>query len=528
MNNKRYAMTALATTVLCLGSACKDYLDVNTNPNAPETVAANLYVSPMEHWMVTAPQYDGRFVGRYTQEWAITNAQTVISTWDRMGYDGGSDNGAEQWRDVYWSLGQNLVDMINKAEAEQRWDVAGVGYFMKAWGWLVLTDLHGEIIVKEAIDPTRSTFDYDSQDFAYQEVFRLLTLAITDLNRTDGAVDATYLGKTDHIYGGDRTKWLKAAYGLQAIALNHFANKAAYNPAAVIAAVDKSLASNSDDAQLLYPGTDPGLADFNFYGRSRNNLTNYRQTIFVVNLMNGTDFGAVDPRMSRMLAPASDGVYRGVDPNQVAYGGIPAAQQPYNFFGYPGNGGLLLPSRYIFDDKSKMPFMTYAQLQFVKAEAAYKSGDKTTALAAYKNGISAHIDFVNARNLDANQAATQITAAEKSAFLGDTRIVPATPAGLTLTQIMSQKYIAQWGWGHNELWMDMRRYHYTDIDPASGVQVYPGFAPPTNLFGDNNGKVVQRIRPRYNSEYVWNFASLVKIGGDKLDFHTTPLWITLP
>ena len=40
-----------------------------------------------------------------------------------MGYDPGSDNGAEQWRDVYWTFGQNLVDMMNKAEAEQRWDM---------------------------------------------------------------------------------------------------------------------------------------------------------------------------------------------------------------------------------------------------------------------------------------------------------------------------------------------------------------------------------------------------------------------
>ena len=102
------------------------------------------------------------------------NGQTALSTWDRMGYDPASDNGAEQWRDVYWSLGQNLVDMINKAEAEQRWDMLGVGYFMKAWGWQVLTDLHGEIIIKEAIDPTRSTFDYDTQEFAYTEVQRLL------------------------------------------------------------------------------------------------------------------------------------------------------------------------------------------------------------------------------------------------------------------------------------------------------------------------------------------------------------------
>jgi hypothetical protein len=526
--NRRHLTTALVVGFLTATNGCKDYLDVNTNPNAPESVSANLYLSPMEHWMVTSPQYDGRFIGRYTQEWVLTNAQTVISTWDRMGYDPASDNGAEQWRDVYWSLGQNLVDMIKKAETEQRWDVAGVGYFMKAWGWMVLTDMHGEIIVKEAIDPTRSTFDYDSQEYVYSEIARLIGLAITDLQRTDGAVDASYLGKTDHIFNGDRTKWLKMAYGLQAISLNHFTNKANYQPAAVIAAVDKSFASEADDALLAYPATDPASADYNFWGRTRNNITSYRQSQFVVNLMNGTDFGAVDPRMSRILAPAADGQFRGVDPNVVGFGALAIAQQPFNFFGYSGTGGLLLPSRYIFDDKSKVPFMTYAQLQFVKAEAAFRSGDKVTALTAYRNGISAHIDFVNSRNLDNNQAATQISSTEKANFLADARIVPTSPASLTLTQIMTQKYIAQWAWGHNELWMDMRRYHYTDIDPATNAQIYPGFAAPTNLYPDNNGKIAQRIRPRYNSEYVWNLNALKVIGGDQLDYHTKPIWITQP
>lgn len=172
--------------------------------------------------------------------------------------------------------------------------------------------------------------------------------------------------------------------------------------------------------------------------------------------------------------------------------------------------------------------MTYSQMQFIKAEAAYRMGDKATALTAYRNGISSHIDFVNARNLDNGQTPAQITVAEKNAFLASPQIVPATAAGLTLSHIMSQKYIAQWGWGHNETWMDMRRYHYTDVDPASGKQVFMGFTPPTNLYVDNGGKVVQRIRPRYNSEYVWNRASLETIGGLALDYHTKPLWITLP
>jgi len=184
-----------------------------------------------------------------------------------------------------------------------------------------------------------------------------------------------------------------------------------------------------------------------------------------------------------------------------------------------------LPSRYLFSDKAKIPVMTYAQLQFVKAEAALRAGDQATALAAYRNGISSHIDFVNARNLDDGQTPTQITLAEKNAFLASPAIVPAT---LTLSHVMSQKYIAQWAWGHNELWMDMRRYHYTDPDPVSGTQVFRGFTPPTTLYSDNGGKIVQRIRPRYNSEYVWNRASLDVIGGLALDYHTKPIWITQP
>jgi hypothetical protein len=517
-NNKIGA--ALVVVFATLSAGCNDFLDVNTNPNAPEIVSANLYLPPMLHWLVTGPQFDGRFVGRYTQQWTLPG--TSLGTWDRMGYDPSSDNGAQMWRDVYWSFGQNLVDMNTKAEAEQRWDLLGVGVLLKAWGWQELTDLHGEIIVKEAVDPSKFAFNYDTQEFAYQETKRLLDSAIVLLSRTDGAVDAAYLAKGDKIYNGNRAQWLKLAYGMLALHLNHYTNKAGYNAAAVIAAVDKSLASNSDDALLLYTGI--ANDDTNFWGRTRNNITAYRQTQFVVNLMNGTAFdGVVDPRMSRMLAASPDGEYRGLDINVVGFGAMTAAQQPQNFFGYAGTGGVGLPGRYLFNDKGKIPFMTYSQLQFVKAEAALRSGNQALAITAYQNGISSHIDFVNARNGETGATIPAITATEKSAF-----ITAITPATLTLSHVMPQKYIAQWAWGHNELWMDMRRYHYTDVDPVSGALVFRGFAPPTNLYPDNGGKVVQRIRPRYNSEYVWNIPALTTIGGLAPDYHTKPLWITQP
>jgi len=324
----KHLSAILLAGVLTLATACREFLDVNTNPNSPQDVSANLYLAPMLHWMVTSPQFDGRYVGHYTQQWISTStAFDPAQSWGRMGYQPGSDNGAQQWRDVYWSLGQNLVDMNAKATAEQRWDLLGVGLILKAWGWQVLTDLHGEIIIQEAFDATRTTFDYDTQQYAYQEIRRLLDSAIVLLRRSDGAVDATYLAVGDHMYNGDRIKWLRFAHGMLAINLNHYSNKASDDPARVMAEVDSSFQNNADDGLLAYPATSND--DRNFLGRTRDNITAYRQTQFMVNLMNGTQFGGVvDPRLSRMLAPSPDGLYRGVHPDTLGFPDTVTSHRP--------------------------------------------------------------------------------------------------------------------------------------------------------------------------------------------------------
>jgi hypothetical protein len=98
-----------------------------------------------------------------------------------------------------------------------------------------------------------------------------------------------------------------------------------------------------------------------------------------------------------------------------------------------------------------------------------------------------------------------------------------TPAGLTLSMIMQQKYIAQWGWGFIETWSDLRRFDYSNT-------MYPGFVVPdaTILFADNAGKLAYRVRPRYNSEYIWNIEALTAIGGFQQDFHTKKMWFHQP
>ncbi len=517
--------------ILLSASGCKKYLDVNRNPNGPDKVAANLYLAPMLQFVTLSEQWDGRYVSRYIQNFGWTTDGLTENRWDRMGYDPApSDNGGEIFKLTYNYLGQNLINMMKQSEEEQRWDILGVGYILKAIGWQKTTSLNGELMIKQAFEEGRVSFEYDSQEFAYAEIDRLLDLGIKSLERTDGIPSASYLGRGDKIYNGNKDKWIKFAYGLRAITLNHFTNKSTYDPAKVIEYVDKSFVSSADDALFPFAGGLSALS--NFFGQTRSaNITNLRQTEFIVGLLNGTAFpGVVDPRLSRMLQASPSGIYKGVKSTYAVTTILPAADRPTTVFGTVGAATITSPGRYLFDDKAKLPLMTYSQLQFVKAEAALRSGNKTLARDAYVKAITAHLTFVNAANATAlNNTATQMTPTEMATFLASPEIVPAENA-LTLSHIMSQKYIAQFGWAFIETWTDMRRYHYTDLDPVSGLKVFRNFETPelARLFADNVGKVAYRIRPRYASEYVWNRDALQKIGGLEIDFHTVQPWIFKP
>jgi hypothetical protein len=524
------AVAVLAAGLVLGTGACKDFLDVNNNPNSPDRTETNNYLAPMIHWLAGSEQLDGRFIGRYTQMWHVPpSTQTATpDNWARHGYDPTSDNAAQLYRDVYWNFGNNLTDMITQAEAENRTDIAGIGYVLRAWGWLKLVNVHGDIIVEEAFTPDKYRFAFDDEPFVYEEIHRLLDQGIAELARTDGTVNSAYTAVGDKLFNGDVVRWTKFAWGLKAMALNQMSNKSTYDPAAVIAAVDKSFTSNAEEAVFMFANQNADVTlDRSFWSIERGNLGGYRQTQFIVGLMDGTQYtGAVDPRMPRMLSPDSTGVFRGMNVNQ-GFGSV-TRERPFNPWGYYGTG--LPPSgslgKYLFDSRPKYPVMTYAQLQFIKAEAALRGGNPALAREAYLNGVSAHIDFVNARNAEIGRPdVTQISATEKAAFLANPSIAPAV---ITLSHIMGQKFIAQWAWAFVEAWTDQRRYHYTDLDPVSGTQVFRNWAFPTNLYPDNAGKPVQRIRPRYNSDYVWNREELAKIGGLALDYHTMPLWISEP
>jgi Starch-binding associating with outer membrane len=527
---KKY-ITAIAITSTLI--ACDDLQDLNVNPSFPVDVSTQALLPPIEQQMAVGLQFDNRFLGRYVQY--FSNA-TANNEWDLMGYSRNSDASGEIWKMAYFGLGLNVTNLEKKAVTEQRHDIVGISKIIRAWSWQVATDYHSELIDFDQVFTPRLSYDYVSQEKVYAEVLRLIESGVADLSRTDGVVSAAYTGVGDKMYKGDRSKWTKFAWGIVARNLNNQINKASYNPDKVIEACNKSLTSNADNALISYNGTIS--ADSNFNGPGRNNYQNFRQSDFIVRLMNGTVFtGAIDPRMARILAPSvgtsetTPASPANPDPTKYSFVGNPlnttasAVVGPSripNLYGTFTAGTVTTPGRYIFRDKAQFPLMTYAEIQFIKAEAAFRKGDTTMALDAYKKGIQASIDFVNANTVVSTTfpITSTITTTETTAFLNNTNVVPAA-ANLTLSHIILQKYISLFGFGQLEAWTDMRKYKYD-------TNIYKTMAFPTILFIDNGGKLPYRVRPRFNSEYVWNFAAIQSIGADKLDYHTKEMWFMQP
>ena len=549
----------LVCAVAVLGYSCSKKIDeAYANPNADvrvpvEALLPQIISAMAANYAGHGTMQDIRFIGAYVQNWQYYATQSV---YDRMGYtNSAGDVGQSTWRMHYYDIGQNNMRMIQWATEEKKWDYVGVGKAIFAWSWLTLTDYYGDVILKEAFNTSLVTFKYDTQPEVYEYVKQLCFEALDNLNKTGDNVSAGNLAKGDaFMYGGDVIKWKKFVYGVLARYYNHQSNKASYKPDSVIYYCNLSINDNADNAMVKFAGTAISATN-NYFGPLRGNLganatsaspVAIRQGAYAANLMKGSNSafpGVFDPRAWYMLRGNANGTIVGVEPNK-GQGVLDPNDRPENFWGvaqkgtatatppYSDHANNTAPSSdanagYIFRNTSPFPIMTASEIKFMKAEAAFRKNDKATALAAYQEGIA--LDFDMLTTTYANNVPTDkvITAATKAAYLANPLVVPASGA-LTMSMIMLQKYIALYGYGILETWVDMRRYHYTDS--YQGGQVYADFTPPSggDLYPDNGGKLVYRVRPRFNSEYVWNILELQRIGATNLDYHTMEMWFSKP
>ena len=548
MKHIKISILALLLVTAALGG-CKKYLDINNDPGSPQIPSLASLLPPVTSVMSRTIFLDGRFSGAYIQ-----NFSSITASENNDVHGGNSPNGGgnQAWRDFYTVQGTAINLMIKQGIKDEQWDYVGAAYALRAWGLQNATDIFSDMPYYEAWEPNRVFFKYNNQPTLYKVVDSVCRVALSFLNRSDGNVSTPVMARGDLVYAGDRAKWTKFAYGILARNWHHLTNKPEYNADSVISFVNKSMTNNGDNFLINHSASRND--DTNPQGPARDNLTIRRQSRFIVQLLDGTSFynntlsASRDPRLSRILSASPDTTT--ITPNMPSLNGgyrflVPAIgysigaagtalfrQAPSTLWGDSVitntsiNNFSARIGKYLFQNNARFPIMTYFEMQFIKAEAAYKKGDFTTAHAAYKEGISAHIDFINSINTTAN-AVTQISGTEKGNYLLSAA-VKQTPGALTLSDIMLQKYIGDFGWNYNESWTDLRRYHYFDLDPNTSQQVYRNFAITTFSPFNFGPKPAYRSRPTGFSENDWNLDELRRIGALNQDYHTYEMWFSQP
>ena len=540
---------------LTMISCSKKIDDAYLNPNAP--VIVNIEdILPGVVGCFTAfnsaagtnygVQIDDVLLGRYIQYWGST---TNGENYGMMGGTIGSDNTGGIWAAAYYGMGQNVNRIIEWGTEQEKWDYVGVAYAIRAWSWLELTNQYGEAILKEAFNTSLSQFHYDTQPEFYDSCRVICHRALSYLNRTGGNMNPTNLAKSDEFFnGGNLDKWKKFVYGILARSYIDLSNKTNFVSSGMADSAIKyanlSCKTNADNIMATFSGVNSSNGFNSYFGPTRNNMGTVRQGGYIANLMSGLNTGAfegvTDPRVWYMLSENVNGTFKGVTPwlgvTEYLSGTTPTANYPKNFWRHAtpaSTTGTDDSARYVWANRGPWPMMTASEMQFTLAEAAYRKGDKTTALAAYTNAISLNFDMLTTTYAAKIPAGRAITPATKAAYLANTAVVPATEAGLTMTRIMLQKYIALFGWGTHQTWTDMRKFHYTAIDQVTGKQVYADFTPPPTspinyLTSTNLGKWVYRCRPRYNSEYLYNIPELTRLGALNNDYNTYECWFSMP
>ncbi|HET9504869.1 MAG TPA: SusD/RagB family nutrient-binding outer membrane lipoprotein [Hymenobacter sp.] len=517
-----------ATTAL---TSCEKFLDVNTNPNNPTSTTPNfllpnIIANGIQTQMFTAlrtPYIEQYVVNRTANsgtndQYIFTNAQST----NTFNYS-------------YFQSGGNIPPMIAAAQAEGSPYYVGAGKIMQAVILAHVTDMLGDVPYSEAYQGGANyTPKYDSQQQIYATINQLCDEGIVEMQKPASAnvrpLYSTAPSESgDILYKGDVGKWTRLAYALKARQAQHLTKKqGTYDPVAVLALCDKAFTSSADDAQLNYQvPVLPLTGTTNIFGVTRANFGGATFSANIIKYLNGTTFpGVVDPRFGIMAPTTSTGANPGVGTSLPATGiNITPGVTPAITDFYGG---------WYARDLGYFEVITYHELKFIEAEAAYLAGNRQRAYDALRAGIRAHMVKIGVGGSSSPPPVTfpQITTAQINAYLASAA-VPQTPAAVTPRSIMEQKYIAMFL--NPDSWSDLRRYDF-----ASNIYVnfaYPvGTAVNQSAAGQADPKLrYPRRLPPGATEVLYSPNAVAKLfadagvaSGDINTYITKPLWFDQP
>jgi hypothetical protein len=366
--------------LLMIVSSCNKFEELNTNPNEPTSVTPDVVLPGAIRQSVNASVDASYLVGNIA---AQINGKTL-----RLEVDAYTWNAfPSYWTEWYEAL-TNIKTLEGIAINSNNEVLEGVAITLRAWIFETLTTAYGNIPYSEAIGGEDLNFTpvYDEQSFIYSDLLSELERAEGLLTSGNGTIGG------DLLLNGDAAKWQKFANSLKLRLLMHAGDKIS-DVGGQFSKIFESgdyISSNADNVALTYTGSSPNefplvplkIGDFDAVALSktaRDILTSFD-----------------DPRLMRYARPDNDD-YSTYDPALFtgdvngtgacdSLTGSRLGSQYYNYPGFVSADNLGLPM-------AQGIIMTYAEVEFILAEAAANGWINSDIETHYKAGISASMEY---------------------------------------------------------------------------------------------------------------------------------------
>ncbi|HET7275836.1 MAG TPA: SusD/RagB family nutrient-binding outer membrane lipoprotein [Longimicrobiaceae bacterium] len=444
------SVLAFAAVVGACDEGWTDLTGLNENPNSPTDVPAPFLFT--EGTQEAASDLLGNSFNLDYGEHLVQHISEIsYPEEDIYVYRGNEVNGL--WREAYAEYLMDFQRVIEKGRETDQPNITAAGLVMKSWVFQNLTDIWGAMPYSQAFQgDSIVTPVYDSQQAIYTALFENLTTAAQTI---DPATDP--LGSQDLIYQGDMAKWQKFANSLRlrlAMRLSEVdpaTAEAQFN--AALAAPGGVFTSMDDNAKVCY-----GAVTFQpWYDYYQGRKNDYRVSATVIDTLKSLD----DPRLGFFVQPIQSDSVEGEPVEGPVYRGMPSGL--LDGHGYEPTE-TSYPGEYYLSQTGCLPIMTYAEVLFLRAEAAARGWTSGNAEQLYYDAITASMERANALAVDPD---FEITDAEIAAYLAQPEVAWT---GNFREQIGVQKWIALFGQGM-EAFAEVRRLGYPVLTPGPGARI---------------------------------------------------------
>ena len=467
--------------IVVLGTSCKKYIDINTNPNDATSATPELILP--QALTNTASVING---------FNTYGSQTVGYAANAGGYGGFGEaityNYTTSHTGLWASSYDNLEDyqaILDKTDADT---TVTYNYFnavariMKAHGFQLMVDAFNDVPYAEALKGGANlTPAYSDAKVIYKDLADELDKAIATINET--SVNVTPLGTSDILFKGDMSLWKKFANTIKLRIILRAGDKVTFTNKTF--STDGFLATDA----LINPGyvRDNGKQNpawnnwaYGYTGSAANKA--WMPNTFIFGFYDGhTLTDSIRGKAIYYQWPAT-GINRlGIESNSLV--SSPTGSFWFSATNRDGksNGDTV---GVLKGPNAAMPAMLAAESYFLQAEGALKGITTGSDASLFYAGIAASVGYLY-QLPDKSISRDTFSTVSRRLFVFDStykannpssRLVNyslATTTAQKMEAIITQKYIAlNFIHGH-EAWNEYRRTHYPTIIPTgTGYQTF--------------------------------------------------------